>query len=174
MKTLKIKLNKATKLKKFLEQDIREDNDLVNKWNQIIKGNTREVDIKQIEELKNVKSEFLINLHLVITVANLKKGKDEEYSNAYYIKKLSELQQQKKFMMMLRTANGKQLSDDKKTTIEYDSLITSSEVTNQIKYLNKEIDNLQNKLTAFNESSTVSITYDPLLKELIESVGIEV
>ena len=173
MKKIKIKLNKATKLKNALEQSIEQDNSLITKWNEIIKGNNREVDIREIENLKDYKSEFLIELNLSIQEANFKKDKDETKSNAYYIKRLSELQRQKSFYQKLETRNGTFVIE-KKMTVVYESLITSTDVTSQIKNLDKEINNLQNKLSTFNETHEITISYDPLLNDIIESVGIEV
>jgi hypothetical protein len=168
---MKLKLTKATKLKTALERSIDKDNQIIEDKNSIIEGNSREVDIDEIEKLKDIKSEFLISLNLLIQEANLKKGKGEKYSNAYYIKKLSELQRELSHLMKIPTKDGVQIENKQK--IKYESVLKFSDITERTKQIEKEIEVIKTKLSKFNETNEISVTYDPILTETIESVGIE-
>lgn len=168
---MKLKLTKATKLKTALERSIDKDNQVIEEKNSIIEGNSREVDIDEIEKLKDVKSEFLITLNLLIQEANLKKGKGEKYSNAYYIKKLSELQRELSHLMKIPTKDGVQIENKQK--IKYESVLKFSDITERTRQIEKEIEVIKTKLSKFNETNEISVTYDPILTETIESVGIE-
>jgi hypothetical protein len=171
MKNLKIKLSKATKLKNELENSIDEDNVQIQKWNSIIKGNEREINIDSIEELKDVKSEFLIELNIAIQEANFKKAKGEKLCNAYYIKKLSELNREKKHLSQIKTTNGTQVVGDK--TVQYTTFLTSIDVNSKIKKIENEINSIKDKLTNFNNQFEISININTELRDIFDKVGIE-
>ncbi len=173
MEKLKIKLNKAIKLKTTLEKSIDEDNELIQTNNSIIEGNTRKIDIEEVESFKELKSEFLIELNLIIQETNLKKGKGEKVSNAYNVKKLSEMQRELKHLDRIEDniKDGVVIADNQK--IKYNSKITFKDIVVRKKGLQKDVETYKNKLSKFNESTDISISYDTKLKEIIESTGIE-
>lgn len=171
MKKIKLKLNKAVRLKNALEKSIDEDNILIQQNNSIIEGNSRSVDINEVELLKDLKSELIINLNLIIQEANFKKTKGEDYSNAYYVKKLSEIKRELLHLNRIPTDNGKVVVD--KQQIKYEAVLKQQDITSRIKELNKEKEVIQNKLSKFNENIDITFQYDEKLKETIESIGID-
>jgi hypothetical protein len=183
MKKSKIKLNKAIKLKAVLESSINSDNQLIEEWNSIISGNKREVDIDSIEEVKDIKSEYLIELNIAIQEANFKKGSGEKFCNAYYIKKRAELQRELAHIKLINTNDGNIVVDDnnqqqnkknkKKIIAKYDAYIKYSDVITRIKNIESKIQALANKLSLFNEQQYITINVDNKLLPILEEVGIE-
>lgn len=189
MKNLKIKLLKATRLKSELERSIEKDNLDIEEWNSIIEGNNREIDIDSIERLKDIKSEFLIELNIAIQQANFNRAKGEKYSNAYYIKKLSELQREKKHLQLIDTKDGQQQAISSNTDdsdkissksskrrnifVKYNAYLKYSDVLNRTKKIDAEIQALKNKLSNFNDKFEISIKVSDDLIPYLELVGIE-
>jgi len=179
MKNLKIKLSKATRLKSELERSIEKDNELIEEWNSIPENNKREVDIDAIEEIKDIKSEFLIELNIIIQEANFKKAKGEKRPNAYCIKKLSELQRERKHLQLIKTTDGQQqvavteTSKKKNTFIKYTAHLKFSDVISRVKKIDSEIQALKNKLSNFNDQTEITIKVDNQLLPYLELVGIE-
>jgi len=178
MKNLKIKLSKATRLKNELERNIEKDNEIIEKWNSIIEGNIREVDIDNIEENKDIKSEFLIELNIIIQEANFKKAKGEKRPNAYHIKKLSELQKERKHLQMIETTDGQQkinisdTSNKKGTYVKYNAHLKFIDILNRTKKIDTEIQALKNKLSNFNEQFEITLKIDTSLIQCLESSGL--
>jgi hypothetical protein len=181
MKKSKIRLNKAIKLKTVLESSINNDNELIEEWNSIISGNKREVDIDSIEELKDIKSEYLIELNIAIQEANFRKGSGEKFCNAYYIKKRAELQRELAHLKLINTNDGNVVEDDnqqqnknkRRTVIKYDAYIKYHDVVTRIKNIEGKIQALANKLSLFNEQQYITINVDNKLLPILEEVGIE-
>jgi hypothetical protein len=172
MEKLKIKLNKGVHLKNVIERSIEADNEIIQSKNSILEENKREVDIDQIDTLKNLKSEFLIELGLIIQLANFNRGRGERRSNAYYIKKLSEIQRELSHLKRIKIKDGWIFEDGEK--VKYKAYLTHEEITARQKSLSVEVEKLQNKLTKFNTESTIEFQYDPLLADVIKSAGIEI
>jgi hypothetical protein len=161
----KIKLASAVSLKDLLEKRISKINAIILRNNSVIKGDTRNVDIPELEEERRKKSELLIELHEKILEANLRKLDGEEHSNAYYIKKKSELERERIFLQSLNVQHGKVLKGS--NVIEYDALLKESEVSKRLAKVLQEIELLKNKLTLFNNTVEIELNHDPKSLDII-------
>jgi cell division protein FtsB len=169
-----IKLNRATALKENLEKgasSIKEDNIIISRNNSIISDETREINIAEVEQIKQVKSNLLCNIHEAIQEVNLKKLCRSERSNAYYIKKLSEIKRQIQHWGKLNTAHGKQTIGTKSNVVQYDAHFKALEVNAELKKLQKEESDIEEKIKKFNESNSITVVINDDEKKLLEELG---
>lgn len=170
-----IKLNRATALKENLEKgasSIKEDNIIISRNNSIISDETREINIAEVEQVKQVKSNLLCNIHEAIQEVNLKKLCRSERSNAYYIKKLSEIKRQIQHWGKLNTTHGKQtIGTAKSHVVQYDAYYKALEVNAELKKLQKEESDIEEKIKKFNESNSITIVINDDEKKLLEELG---
>jgi cell division protein FtsB len=170
-----IKLNRATALKENLEKgasSIKEDNIIISRNNSIISDETREINIAEVEQVKQVKSNLLCNIHEAIQEVNLKKLCRSERSNAYYIKKLSEIKRQIQHWGKLSTTHGKQtIGTAKSHVVQYDAYYKALEVNAELKKLQKEESDIEEKIKKFNESNSITIVINDDEKKLLEELG---
>jgi cell division protein FtsB len=169
-----IKLNRATALKENLEKgasSIKEDNIIISRNNSIISDETREINIADVEQVKQVKSNLLCNIHEAIQEVNLKKLCRSERSNAYYIKKLSEIKRQIQHWGKLNTTHGKQTIGTKSNVVQYDAHFKALEVNAELKKLQKEESDIEEKIKKFNESNSITIVINDYEKKLLEELG---
>jgi cell division protein FtsB len=169
-----IKLNRATALKENLEKgasSIKEDNIIISRNNSIISDETREINIADVEQVKQVKSNLLCNIHEAIQEVNLKKLCRSERSNAYYIKKLSEIKRQIQHWGKLNTTHGKQTIGTKSNVVQYDAHFKALEVNAELKKLQKEESDIEEKIKKFNESNSITIVINDDEKKLLEELG---
>ncbi len=157
-----LNLEQAALLKKNLEKgsfySIDKNNQLIEENNSIIAGKERQVNIQELEDEKEMKSELLIILYLAIQLANLKKSKNkgENYCNAYYIKKLSELEREKSHLIRLNTANN--------------SFINYKTVLSRTKSIEKDIQEIKGKIKKFNEGTNISIEITKEMSDFLKSI----
>jgi cell division protein FtsB len=169
-----IKLNRATALKENLEKgasSIKEDNIIISRNNSIISDETREINIADVEQIKQVKSNLLCNIHEAIQEVNLKKLCRSERSNAYYIKKLSEIKRQIQHWGKLNTTHGKQTIGTKSNVVQYDAHFKALEVNAELKKLQKEESDIEEKIKKFNESNSITVVINDDEKKLLEELG---
>ena len=171
-----IKLNRATALKENLEKgasSIKEDNIIISRNNSIISDETREINIADVEQIKQVKSNLLCNIHEAIQEVNLKKLCRSERSNAYYIKKLSEIKRQIQHWGKLPTIHGKQTigPTTKSHVVQYDAYYKALEVNAELKKLQKEESDIEEKIKKFNESNSITVVINDDEKKLLEELG---
>jgi cell division protein FtsB len=169
-----IKLNRATALKENLEKgasSIKEDNIIISRNNSIISDETREINIAEVEQVKQVKSNLLCNIHEAIQEVNLKKLCRSERSNAFYIKKLSEIKRQIQHWGKLNTTHGKQTIGTKSNVVQYDAHFKALEVNAELKKLQKEESDIEEKIKKFNESNSITIVINDDEKKLLEELG---
>lgn len=171
---IKINLNEAAKLKKHLETWMTTNNKDIVEYNSIIKQGSktdRPIDIRKILAQKNAISSLLCLLQEIIPAANLKKLKGDKYSNNYYIKKLSELDREEKFLKQL---TPKQDIHQKGVTVRYDNFISKEEINKQLQQVLVDKSNIGNKLTKFNENCYINIPKNPFLYDIYRMVGIQI
>ena len=169
-----IKLNRATALKENLEKgasSIKEDNIIISRNNSIISDETREINIADVEQVKQVKSNLLCNIHEAIQEVNLKKLSRSERSNAFYIKKLSEIKRQIQHWGKLNTTHGKQTIGTKSNVVQYDAHFKALEVNAELKKLQKEESDIEEKIKKFNESNSITVVINDDEKKLLEELG---
>jgi cell division protein FtsB len=169
-----IKLNRATTLKENLEKgasSIKEDNIIISRNNSIISDETREINIADVEQIKQIKSTLLCNIHEAIQEVNLKKICRSERSNAFYIKKLSEIKRQIQHWGKLNTTHGKQTIGTKSNVVKYDAHFKALEVNAELKKLQKEESDIEEKIKKFNESNSITIVINDDEKKLLEELG---
>jgi len=82
-----LNLTKAALLKKNLDEkagsiSIDKDNILIEEQNTIRSNEEREIDIEEIENKKELKSDLILRLYIAIQTANLKKLKGDSHENA--------------------------------------------------------------------------------------------
>jgi len=162
----KLTLSKVKELKDKLENGIYSDNKDIQKWNSIKAKEKREIDIKTIRILKDKKSQLLVEIYLLLQEANLKSSPEDTKPNAYYIKQLSEFKREKEMLMSLNTTDG--LVKDKSRTIKHEAFIKSSEVTENLRYLESKIQKIEQKLNLFNNTQTITIDIDSDLEYLLK------
>jgi hypothetical protein len=170
-----IKLNRATALKENLEKgasSIKEDNIIISRNNSIISDETREINIADIEQIKQVKSNLLCNIHEAIQEINLKKLCRSERSNAYYIKKLSEIKRQIQHWGKLNTTHGKQtIGTTKSHVVQYDAYYKALDVNAKLRELQQEESQVEEKIKKFNDSNSITIVINDDEKKLLEELG---
>jgi hypothetical protein len=154
----KLLLNKILKIKEDLEESIRRDDYLIQGSNSIIAENKRDIDIREVEKLRDKKEDQLVELKLIIQEANMKKHRDGN-SNFYYVYVLSNLKRLKGLYIRLNTTNG--LKESKKGTINYSAEITADESNKKILEINKKIQDIEIKLATFNQNTEVKVSLDP-------------
>jgi hypothetical protein len=136
MKTIKITLAELVSIKDLLEKDIDKLYDKIRKQNSIIKGNKRDIDITKTLEEVNKKSEQLIKFVVIIQETNLKTVKGSKHSNAYYIKRLSELKRLQKMFFNMKTRDEKFLTSDQKL-VYFDTVIDEESKNLHLKSINE-------------------------------------
>jgi len=135
-----ITLYKATRLKDELERVIKEDNTRIKL---LSKQSDKKDEINEIQQLKADKDNLRIQLTVAIAEQNLKIGKGEKSPNQYYIKFRSGRVEEKKLQQDLNAE------------------------TKIIKELDKEINELDNKLSIFNLSHKVKLEAS---QEVLDSI----
>jgi len=162
MKTVKIILAELVSIKNLLKKDIDKLYDKIKKQNSIIKGNKREIDIARTLNEAIKKSDQLVKFVVAIQETNLKTLRGEKHSNAFYIKRLSELERRKMMFLNMKTMDEKFLTADKKLVL-FDTVIDSESRNLHLESIDKEISSIKHKLTEFNNSTKVSVEVDETL-----------
>jgi len=159
----KLQLNKVLKIKESLEESIKRDDTDIQRFNSIIVGNNRTIDIRKTEEDRELKEKQLILLKLSIQEANMQKHEGEEMSNFYYVYQLSNLKRLKNFYTnsKMRTTDGYTTSHT--GTVNYTAIILQDEVNKKLKEIDQEISEIEIKLANFNHKTEVEVElYDNL------------
>jgi hypothetical protein len=169
-----LNLEKAITFKKNLDEktgfiSIEKDNQLIEETNSIIADEEREFDILEIETQKELKSDLLIILHIAILTANLKKSKSEKYCNAYYIKKLSELEREKFHLAKIKKIDIKKKEDSSKK-VKLLSFIKLKDILNRTEQIEKDVQEIKNKISQFNKETNISIEITPEMDEFLKSI----
>lgn len=140
-----MKIAKALKEKNILVREILELTHRINKYNAIIKGNTRpynmDVEMKSLLD----KKEQLVRLKAAITKAN------QPIQDKIY--RLSEYKDFLKMLKDLNTLEGKNVHDYREVISEYESQIKETDKNNVIALYQKKVDELQEELDNFNHST---------------------
>lgn len=148
----KITLARALKYKKRVQQRIGEAAKLIQAHNSALVGVTREYDVKELraEYLRLV--EHLIDLKFKIYQAN-----DEIYAD---ILRLAELKSQIDLLRKMETTHGIPIGGyyvrDEKPP-EYEACIREAEKVKLIRVLEKQVDDMQEALDAFNNRTRIEI-----------------
>lgn len=143
-----ITLSKAVDLKNELERAIKTDNESIKKL--ITKtSDLTSVELDDLEDKKREKSILVIYLNNQIQEINLKIGKGEKICNTDHIKTLSLIKQDREMISSLN--------------------IDSITKVKKVKELDREISNLQDKLSKFNNSQKLKIE---ISEELLNSLSI--
>jgi hypothetical protein len=145
-----ISLVKAVQLKKALENT---RNETYAEIKEIYEKNPTDSKIVELELLRDEITELVITLNTSIQEVNLKKGKGEDRCNSDNIKLLSELTIFRNFLGDLKIS-------DKKYNVDH---------TTKIKNIDRERDNLSNKLSKFNNEKKVKIE---ISEDLLQKITI--
>lgn len=154
----KLSMDTILKIKERLERQILADSKRIEKITRMsINGNNNsDVNVKELQLLKEKKENQLIDLKLVIQKGNLAKHKEgilSGKSNFYYIYKLSVLVANRKHLIELD-------SMFLGLTTEVESDITHTEVLNKLKEVESEIQSIEIKLSNFNHSHKEKVELD--------------
>jgi hypothetical protein len=145
-----ISLVKAVQLKKALENT---RNETYVEIREIYEKNPTDSKIVELELIRDEITELVITLNTSIQEVNLKKGKGEDRCNSDNIKLLSELTIFRNFLGDLKIS-------DKKYNVDH---------TTKIKNIDRERDNLSNKLSKFNNEKKVKIE---ISEDLLQKITI--
>jgi len=167
-----LNLQKATDLKNILEDrrktlSIDYDNKLIEKHNSITVGNNRPVDIEKLRKNKEMKSSLLKILYLAIMSTNLKKSKDEENCNAWYIKTLSELEREKSHLLRIDTTEGK---INEPIVTEKVAFLKLKDILESTRQLDKDIRLIREKVAKFNKDNNISIEITKEMSDFLDTV----
>lgn len=143
----KLQLKTVLALKEDLEELINKTEDSIARYN------VTEKKIDALLEKLARYQEQLVIVKEVIQKANMAKNSDRKTNN-YYIYKLSNLQKLKRFYGRLMSEMG---SNDQGAQLDLNTLVERR------RSIETEISTLQNKLSNFNETKTVSIEIDETL-----------
>jgi hypothetical protein len=157
MKNLKLTLAQIIRLKDILEKSIDEDNQSIINTNTITNIKDIVINIKEIQKNKSLKSEIIKELCLLIQTTNLQKTSKKEESIFYYIKTRSELKREREMIMSLSRNN---------------ILFPISIQTDMLKEIDEKISIIGNKLSDFNNTITIKLKYDELLKSFYKKIGV--
>ena len=146
---MKITLAQALKLKKRVVQTIGQKNKLITANNQMLKDSTIEVDVSEEVKLRAKLVNSLIDLKEALAEANKPIRK--------LIFKLSELKSEIALLESLPTKHGIGKEEYGTDKIEYVSTIRAFVVQKLVKQLQKEIDETQEKIDAFNYTTKIEV-----------------
>jgi hypothetical protein len=169
-----LNLTKAALLKKNLDEkagsiSIDKDNILIEEQNTIRSNEEREIDIEEIENKKELKSDLILRLYIAIQTANLKKLKGDSHENAWYIKKLSQLEQEKFHLLKIKKADTKK-KEESEEKVKVLSFIKLKDILKRTERIEKDIQEIKDKIAKFNKEVNISIEITPEMNEFIKSV----
>jgi protein associated with RNAse G/E len=169
-----LKLDQATTLKSQLEKgnfiSIDKDNKIIEKNNTTVIGGNEEINIQEIEQKKEMKSELLILLYLAITAANLKKSKNDKNCNAYYIKKLSEFEREKIHLNDIEKEDSKKKETIGKKIAKFFTFIKPKDILKRRNSIEKNITELKEKISNFNKETNISIDITKEMNDFLKSL----
>lgn len=170
-KTFNIPLSKALKLKVALESALKEYDTKLIQTNSILVENTRDFNPSELVAKSDLASRQLIALQELLQATNLKCGKGERESNCVHIKQLSELQRKRNMLNQLDTADGFIVGG--KGKIKKTAFLKKKDVEENVKVIDGQISNLQEKLSKFNTNTLIPLQRIEALKDIYNSVGID-
>lgn len=158
MKTIKLLLSKAIRIKEALERSI--DEDII-----VLASNSTVTDIVKVERVKEVKSYLLRLLHILIQKANTEKlSWRSKYPNNYWIKLKSELRRDKTYLQSINV-------DKKRKKNQY---LSDEEVTAKIREIEKKSTECYEEMERFNNSKVIKLKLTPsqqsILNDFIKSI----
>ena len=153
----KLQLNKVLKIKESLEESIKRDDTNIQKYNSIIVGNKRPIDIRKTIENLTLKEKQLVILKLAITTANLQKHEGEELTNYDYVFMLSNRKRLKAVYTSpkMKTTDG--CSESHTGPINYEAIILQNELNDELKKIDQEISEIEIKLANFNHKTEIEV-----------------
>lgn len=140
-KTLNLSLSKALKVKSRLAGQLVKVTENISTYNCSYEGRKNEVDVRKLDKERSLLVESLVELKTAIYIANL---------GIYrYLNEMAEKKSEIVFLNALNTKHGAEPGYNG-TSIIYISIIQKQEVNDRVKKLEKEIDDLQDKVDAYN------------------------
>lgn len=168
---MNITLEQARKLKDELENSIKSDNTDIQKYNCILKNEDSSINVRYVENLKDKKSQLLLEVYEIMQEINSKRIKGKEFNNrsvAYYVKLRGEFMREKQHLNLLPTIE--QLDGKKKS--KYTNIVNNEEITLRTRKVTSEINAIDEKLTKFNNSQIVKINVDSELQYILKMLNI--
>lgn len=149
-----VTLAKALKYKNRLIERIGWTMQQLEQWNSIMEGSEREVDVRQMAEDYDRLTDALVTLKMVITEANGPIQRD--------IFRMSEVKGKIDMLRRLNTRHGKTLNDggmwrEESKEVVYEATIRKAGVDEQVRALQAELDEIQDRLDAHNHTTQVEI-----------------
>jgi len=142
MEILAISLAKALKIKNRLAGRLSKTQSTIQMYNSLQEGRDDGIDIKELDQLASQLSQALVVLKTDICRAN---------SYIYReIIEIKEKQVQVNFLNSINTRHGNEYTAYQNTPINYVATIRKQDVDSRVKQLEKEIDDLQDRIDAYN------------------------
>lgn len=140
MQKIELPVGKINELKKKLEEEVTEHNKEINRLNSIVYKSNESFSIKEIQKIKERKSQQLIKLHVSLLAANLLKGEKEEKCNAENIKRLSEIKRELLFLDNLISNEDENRISNKMIKEEKSKLINEEmKIKESLSKFNKQV-----------------------------------
>jgi hypothetical protein len=168
-------LDRAASLKNQLERgnafSIEKDNEIIENNNTVPTTEVAtQVDISEIEQRKQMKSDLLKILYIATLTANLKKLKDENNCLAYYIKTLSELEREKVHLIKVEKKDNEKKTPISKKIIKFFSFIKPKEILRRNEAIDKSIAEVKDKIAKYNKETKISIEITQEMSEFLKSL----
>ena len=158
IKSVKIKLDALIRAKIDLEQNLKEDERLIRKYNSVEKGSNTQVEMKSLFENYDLKLDQLLHFKEAIRNGNNNVIKDSKHTNDYYIYLLSNFNRKKALLLSMNTFEGNRPSySDPTKKIAYIAQMKLSKIKEEITSIESEIRTIENILSDFNHSVEVEV-----------------
>lgn len=156
-KQVSLSLSKAMKVKNRLAGRLSKYQSSIQAYNSVLEGRKGEVDVAALDKLRAEVVEALISLKTAITDGS--RGLQET------IYRLAEKKSEIEFLNSVNTRHGSELVYGHTTPQVYVATIQMKEVGERVKKLESEIDELQDRIDAYN-AHPERITVDARVLEL--------
>jgi hypothetical protein len=158
IKEVKIKLDALIRAKIDLEQNLRNDEKLMKRFNSIQKSEKPSIDMVETIRLYDLKLDQLLHFKEAIRNGNNNTLKDSEHTNDYYIYLLSNYNRKKALLLSMNTFEGVRPSfKDPSKKVAYVAQMKLSAVQEEIAKIESEIRKIENILSDFNHSVEVEV-----------------
>jgi len=156
-KSVKLKLDQLLRMKEDLENSIRNDEQSMRKNNSRPIDEEAQINFKEIKQKYELKLEQLIIIKEAIRDGNSELNK-EDTTNDTNIYLLSNLNRRKAFLNSLNTFEGERTTmKSNGKLVKFGVKYSNKNVVEELKEIEKQIRDLENKLSSFNHSTEVKV-----------------
>jgi hypothetical protein len=156
-KIVKMKLDQLLRIKEDLESDIKKQENLMRKNNSRPDGEEAQINFGEVKDKYELELDQLLFVKEAIRYSNATLDKDA-YANDHYIYALSNLNRRKAFLNSLTTFEGKKVTvQSGGKEVKYVAKYRYKDVEKELKGIEKQIRELEDKLSSFNHSVDASV-----------------